>query len=84
MKFSSRKILIENSKSITKNLIEDVIIEHITNDNIEINVENKETSTFKKNDKIAKVLDKVGLGKRNDDDLQVALDLLEKTYKNEI
>lgn len=83
-RFSSRKILIENSKSITKNLIEDVIIEHITNDNIEINVENKETSTFKKNDKIAKVLDKVGLGKRNDDDLQLALDLLEKTYKNEI
>lgn len=83
-KFSSRKIVIDNCKSITEDIIEEVITEHITNDNIEINVEIKKTSTFNKNDKIAKVLDKVSLGKRNDDDLQAALDLLEKTYKNEI
>lgn len=83
-KFSSRKIVIENSNSITMKLIEDVITEHITNNNIKIYVENNKISTFKKNDSIAKILDKVSLGKRNDDDLQAVLDLIEKNYNNEI
>ncbi|MCD0478901.1 hypothetical protein LPB90_10560 [Chryseobacterium sp. LC2016-29] len=83
-KFSSRKIVIENSKSITTELVEEVINEHITNSNIEIYVENKQTSIFKKNNSIAEILDNMSLGKKNDDDLQVALDLIEKNYNNEI
>lgn len=80
-KFSSRKIVIENSKSITKKLIEDVIIEHITNGNIEINIENKKVTIFKKNDLIAKVLDKVSLSKKNDEELYAALDSIENKYR---
>lgn len=83
-KFSSRKIVIENCKSITKKEIEEVISEHITNDKIEINVENKQTSTFKKNPSLAKILEKLSLNKKNDEDLQEALDSIEKTYNNEI
>jgi hypothetical protein len=83
-KFSSRKIVIENCKSIMKSTIEDVIVEHITNDNIEVNVKNIKTSTFKKNAFLAKTLEKIGLDKKNDDDLQKALDLIEKKYNNEI
>lgn len=83
-KFSSRKIVIENNKSITKKEIEEVIAEHITNDNIEIIVENKKTPTFKKNATLARILEKVSLNKKNDDELQAALDLIEKKYNNEI
>lgn len=83
-KFSSRKIVIENSKSITKKIIEEVIVEHITNDNIKINVEKKKKTFFKKNTSLAKILEKVSLSKKNDDDLKAALDLIEKKYINEI
>lgn len=83
-KFSSRKIVIEDGKSLTTELIEEVITEHITNSNIEIYVENKQASTFKKNNSIAEILDSISSGKRNDDDLQAALDLIEKKYNDEI
>lgn len=83
-KFSSRKIVIENSNSITMKLIDQVISEHITNNNIEIYVENKNSSNFKKNDSIAAILDNMSLGKKNDDDLQTTLDLIEKKYSDEI
>lgn len=83
-KFSSRKIVIENANSITKKEINLLISEHITNDNMQIGVENKQSSTFKKKASLAKILDKLSLNKKNDDDLQDALDSIEKFYKNEI
>ena len=83
-KFSSRKIVIENCESISDAEIENVISEHITNDNIQINVENKQISTFKKNNSLAKILDKINLNKKNDDDLQNALNLIENIYEDEI
>jgi len=83
-KFSSRKIVIENCKSITNALIKNVVSEHITNDNIHINVVSKQTSTFKKNATLAKIVDKLGLKKKNDDDLQTALNQIENIYKDEI
>lgn len=83
-KFSSRKIVIENCELITDDKINYEISEHITNDNIQINVESKQISTFKKNASLAKILDKLSLKKKNDDELQNALNLVEKTYKDEI
>ncbi len=79
-KFSSRKIVIENCKTITKKEIEDEISEHITNDNFQINVVGKHKSTLKKNAILVKILDKISLK----DDLQDALDSIEKAYNNEI
>lgn len=79
-KFSSRKIVIENCKTITKKEIEKEISEHITNDNFQINVVGKQKSTFKKNATLAKILDKISLK----DDLQETLNSIEKTYNNEI
>jgi len=83
-KFSSRKIVIENVNSITEKEISLFISEHITNDNIQIGVENKQTLKFKKNTSLSKILDKLSLNKKSDDDLQDALDAIEKIYKNEI
>jgi|WetSurMetagenome_2_1015567.scaffolds.fasta_scaffold340139_1 hypothetical protein len=83
-KFSSRKIVIENFNSISNEEISTLISEHITNDNIQINAESKQISTFKKNASLAKILDKLSLNKKNDDELQNALNLVEKTYKDEI
>ncbi|MES2560404.1 MAG: ABC-three component system middle component 1 [Bacteroidota bacterium] len=83
-KFSSRKIVIENASSITEKEINLLISEHITNDNMQIGVENKQSSKFKKNASLAKILDKLSLNKKNDDDLQDTLDSIEKIYKNEI
>jgi hypothetical protein len=83
-KFSSRKILIENCKSITNTFITNVISEHITNDNIQINADSKQTSTFKKNASLAKIVDKLKLTRKNDDALQNALNQIENTYKDEI
>lgn len=83
-KFSSRKIVIENFKAITKKEIEKIISEHITNDNLQVGIEPKQLSKFKSNITLSKILDKVSLNKKNDDDLQKALEIIEKTYKNEI
>lgn len=83
-KFSSRKIVIENRKNISKKEIEEIISEHITNDNLQVGIEPKQLSKFKRNITFSKILDKVSLNKKNDDDLQKALELIEKTYKNEI
>lgn len=83
-KFSSRKIVIENANSITEKEINLLISKHITNDNMQIGVENKQSSTFKKKASLAKILDKLSLNKKNDDDLEDALDSIEKIYKNEI
>ncbi|MCU0350963.1 MAG: hypothetical protein MUF43_09080 [Flavobacterium sp.] len=83
-KFSSRKIVIENANSITEKEINLLISEHITNDNMEIGIENKQSSKFKRNISMAKILDKLSLNKKNDDDLQYALDSIEKIYKDEI
>ncbi|MFA7378961.1 MAG: ABC-three component system middle component 1 [Bacteroidia bacterium] len=83
-KFSSRKIVIENVKFITEKEINLLISEHITNDNMQIGVENKQSLKFKKNTSLSKILDKLSLNKKSDDDLQDALDSIEKIYKNEI
>lgn len=83
-KFSSRKIVIENRMNITKKEIEEIISEHITNDNLQVEIEPKQLLKFKKNITLSKILDKVSLNKKNDDDLQNALDLIEKTYTDEI
>jgi hypothetical protein len=83
-KFSSRKIVIENVNSISEKDINFLISEHITNDNIQIGVENKQSLKFKKNTSLSKILDKLNLSKKSEDDLQNALDSIEKTYKNEI
>lgn len=83
-KFSSRKIVIENANSITEKEINLLISKHITNDNMQIGVENKQSSVFKKKASLAKILDKLSLNKKNDDDLEDALDSIEKIYKNEI
>lgn len=83
-KFSSRKIVIENLNSITEIEINLLISEHITNDNIQIGVENKKSLIFKKNTSLSKILDKFSLNKKNDVDLQDALDSIEKIYTNEI
>ncbi len=80
-KFSSRKIVIENVKFITEKEINLFISEHITNDNIQIGVENKQSLKFKKNTSLSKILDKLSLNKKSDDDLQGALDSIEKIYK---
>jgi len=83
-KFSSRKIVIENCESITEEVIKNSITEHITNDNIQINLENKQILTFKKNVSLAKIIDNFSINKKNDDDLQNALNLIENTYKDEV
>jgi hypothetical protein len=83
-KFSSRKIVIENVNSITESEINLLISEHITNDNIQIGDEKKQSLKFKKNTSLSKILDKLSLNKKKDDDLQDALDAIEKIYKNEI
>jgi len=83
-KFSSRKIVIENVNSVTEKEINLFISEHITNDNIQIGVENKQSLKFKKNTSLSKILDKLNLNKKSDDDLQDALDSIENIYKNEI
>jgi hypothetical protein len=83
-KFSSRKIVIKNCEAISETEIENVISEHITNTNIQINVENKQVSTFKKNSSLAKIVDKLSLSKKNEEDLQNALNLIENSYEDEI
>jgi len=83
-KFSSRKIVIENCDSITNKEIEQVISDHITNDNIQINVESKHISNFKKDISLAKIIDEFSLNKKNDDELQNALKLIENTYRDEV
>jgi hypothetical protein len=83
-KFSSRKIVIENFKSISEKEINFWISEHITNDNIQIGVENKQSLQYKKNTSLSNILDNLSLNKKNDDALQVALDSIEKIYTNEI
>jgi len=83
-KFSSRKIVIENCEFITEEVIKNELSEHITNDNIQVNVERKNISKFEKNVSLAKIIDKFSLNKKNDDDLQNALNLIENTYKDEV
>lgn len=83
-KFSSRKIVIENVKSITEKEINLFISEHITNDNIQIGVEYKQSLKFKKNTSISVIIDKLSLNKKSDVDLLHALNSIEKIYKNEI
>jgi hypothetical protein len=83
-KFSSRKIVIEDYKSITTEVIESVISEHIVNDNIQLNLESKKVPTFKKNASLEKILDKLKSNKKSDDDLQKVLDQLEQIYKDEV
>lgn len=83
-KFSSRKIVVENCKLITVEIINNIISEHITNDNIKIDVEQKQISTFKKNAYFAKIIDKLSVNKRNDEDMQDALNQIENIYKDEI
>lgn len=83
-KFSSRKIVIENVNTVTEKEINIYISEHITNDNIQIGVENKQLLKFKKNTSLSKILDKLSLNKKNDDALQDALDSIETIYTNEI
>lgn len=83
-KFSSRKIIIENSNTITDAEIENVISEHITNDNIQINVDSTYTLKFKKNAPLAKIVDKINLKGKNDADLKNALNQIENIYKDEI
>ncbi len=83
-KFSSRKIIIENVNSITEKEINYLISQHITNDHIQIGVENEYSLKFKKNTSLSKILDKLSLNKKGDDDLKDALDSIEKNYKNEI
>lgn len=83
-KFSSRKIVIEKCESITEEIIKTSISEHITNDNIQLNVESTNISKFKKDVSLAKIIDKLSLNKKNDDDLQNALNLIENTYKDEV
>lgn len=83
-KFSSRKIVIEGNNLITETEINLLISEHITNDNLQVGIVNPKSSNLKKNITISKILDKINLSKKNDDDLQNALDLIEKTYTDEI
>ncbi len=83
-KFSSRKIVLDNFASISEEVIKMSISEHITNDNIQINVESKSISKFKKDASLAKIVDKLSFSKKNDDDLQCTLDEIEKNYKDEI
>lgn len=83
-KFSSRKIVIEQCETITEDEIERAISEHITNDNIQINVSSKQSLGFKKNPYLAKIIDKLNLNKKNEEDLQKALDTIEKNYTDEI
>jgi len=83
-KFSSRKIVIENIKTITEKEIDFLISEHITNDNIQIGIENKQSLKFIKNSSISNIIDKLSLNKKSDSDLQDALNSIEKIYKNEI
>ncbi len=83
-KFSSRKIVIESVNSITEKEINFLISEHITNDNIKIGLENKQSLKFNKNASISNIIDKLSLNKKSDGDLQDALNSIEKIYKNEI
>ena len=61
-----------------------VNISSATNDNIQIDVKNKNSIKFRKNITLSKILAKLSLNKKSDDDLQDALDAIEKIYKNEI
>lgn len=83
-KFSSRKIVIEQCEVISDEVINKSISEHITNDNIQVNVESKIISKFKKDSSLSKIIDKLSLNKKNDDDLLNALIQIENSYKYEI
>ena len=87
-KFSSRKIVQDNiTIELTNIELDDIISEHITNDNIQVNFEIEKIIKFKKDPKLSAAIDKFTLRKTKkdrDEDLQDILDLIEKTYKNEI
>lgn len=82
-KFSSRKIVIENVTSELE--INKIISEHITNDNIQVDIEEKKVTKFIKNSSLSRLIDMLPKTKKTDEvELQKALDLIEKKYKNEI
>jgi len=82
-KFSSRKIVIENVTSELE--INKIISEHITNDSIQVDIENIKVTEFIKDGSLSKIIDMLPKTKKIDEvELQNALELLEKNYKNEI
>lgn len=87
-KFSSRKIVIDSFQRDISNVdIKEIISEHITNDNIELTLEQEKIKPFKKNALLSKSIDKFTLSKtkkNNDDELSNILDKIENTFKDEI
>jgi len=84
-KFSSRKIVIENLTSISEVEINNIISEHITNDNIQVDIEKNKVTKFIKDSTLSKIIDMLPKTKKIDEvELQNALDLIEKKYKDEI
>ena len=86
-KFSSRKIVIDNCHDLSEVEINNVISEHITNDNIKIMIDLKKAEPLKKDETIQKAIDQLPnkMTRLNkEDELTKALELIEKHLKDEI
>lgn len=86
-KFSTRKIVIESiHQTIDNILINNILSEHIINDNIHFGVENQNIESFLKNEIIDKALKSTSFNKTTsikEENLLKVLDHLEKTLGNE-
>lgn|SRR5574343_24814 len=86
-KFSTRKIIIESiNTTIDTSILENILSEHIINDNIEFKVESQEIDSFSKNEAIELALESTSFNKTNDikeENLLKVLDHLEKTISDE-
>jgi hypothetical protein len=83
-KFSSRKIVIENCNALSEKEFNKIISEHITNDNVQINIADKKVTKFKKDKSLSSIIDKLNVKKKSEEDLLNILDLIENNYKDEI
>lgn len=86
-KFSTRKIIVESiNTTIDTSILENILSEHIINDNIEFKVESQEIDTFSKNEAIELALESTSFNKSNDikeENLLKVLDHLEKILSDE-
>lgn len=86
-KFSTRKIVIESvDQAVDDNTIKSILSEHISNDNIEFNVENQNIESFSKNEIINEALESISFSKSNEikeENLLKVLNHLEKSLSDE-
>lgn len=82
-KFCSRKIVVDRfSGQVTKEIIESIISEHITNNNIDFSVKAAKTENFEKDDVLAKIISNYTIRKtrkEKEEDLTTILSEIEKS-----